>query len=232
MKKLLFIGIYFLLLNSWSQNSPYSLSLQGGSLMPNSDFSQFSQNGFTGSLGLTKQIHKNWSLFLSADIEQMKTVNKDDNWQQYSLNIGPVYRLTDTKIKTDIYAQIGYARQNIPLIEKNYPDSNVLVQQISGGNSNMLRGVIGVKLGYAISSRVNLFVKPQYSTGFSNISYQTRDVSPAINERGILDVEAANSIPFQRQSFNTNSGSISIGIDINFATDWNSTRSNKTSKTT
>jgi len=230
MKKLMIVGVCFIFMSTWAQNASSSLSLQAGNVMPSSDFSQFINNGISGDIGFTKQVHNSLSIMLSAGFEQMKAIGSNEKWQQFDLNIGPVYRLTDSKIKTDVFGQIGYARQSNPQMDMTYPNSNVLVQKISGDSRNLLQGAVGVKIGYTISPRVNIYIKPQYTTGFSKISYQTRDVSPAV-KRGVLDVEAANSIPFQRQSFNTSNGSINVGIDINFANDWNSTRSNKTSKT-
>ncbi len=231
MKKVLIVFLSLLLHQTYAQNSKFGLSIQGGRVMPSSDFGTFSQNGIAGEIDFNRAVGPKLSVVLGADFESMSAINSDEKWQKLGLNIGPSYHLLQSKYKLDVFGLIGYVRRSIPNIKTAYPNSDVLISKLNGQSSGGLQAVIGIKVGYAISKRINLFVKPQYTTSFSRVSYQSRDLSPAVNERGGLDIEAANNIQFQNRTVNPAGGSVNVGIDILFANDWNSTRSNKTSKT-
>ena len=232
MKKIVLLIIAVIIYSANAQDSKFSLGIQGGTVHPTGSFSDFSKPGFGGEINFRRSLQPNLSVLLSADFETMTAVSGDQKWQKFGINIGPQYRLLNKKMTIDAFAQVGYTSQHVPDMTQNYPDSKVMIRKMPETNFNSLQGSIGIKLGYAINSKISLYFKPQYNTSFNKFSYQSRDISPAINERGVLDIEAANNIQFQRQSFNTSNSSINVGIDINFANDWNSTRSNKTSKTT
>ena len=231
MKKLFLVIFVMLSYHSQSQESLYSIGIQGGQVIPGQDFSNFADKGFAGELNLRRSVGKKLSILLSTNFEKMNAPDSDSDWRKFSANIGPSYQILNKKIKASLFGQIGYASQRVPEINSYYPNTKVLVKSMKDSKLNSLQGVIGVKFGYSINSRVSLFVKPQYNTNFNKVSYQSRDVSPAIDDRGQLDIEAANNINFQNRTVNPSTGSINVGIDINFANDWNSTRSNKTSKT-
>jgi hypothetical protein len=232
MKNLFLLIIVVVSYSLNAQDSKFSLGLQGGMIQPTGSFSDFSQQGMGGEINIRRSLYPNLSVLLSAGFETMPADSGNGNWQKFGVNIGPQYRILNNKISMDVFAQVGYASQHVPGMSQNYRDSKVMIRKLPETNFNSMQGSIGIKLGYAINSKISLYVKPQYNTSFNDFSYQSRDISPAINDRGELDIETANNIQFQRQSFNTSNSSINVGIDINFANDWNSTRSNKTSKTT
>lgn len=231
MKKVVVIMFFLTLYQIQAQESKSAIGIQGGYVMPGNDSGDFSNNGFAGELNFRRSLSRHLSVVLSSNYERMTAINSNEAWRKLSLNVGPSFRIMDKKIHADVFGLIGYAMQKSPDMNANYPDSSVLIRKMPAMDMNALQGTLGIKFGYAISKRINLYVKPQFTTGFSDFSYQSRDISPAINERGGIDVEAANSIPFENQNFRSSNTSVNVGIDISFANDWNSTRSNKTSKT-
>ncbi len=231
MKKYLVISILAISFQLLAQQSKYSLALQIGRTFPSQTYGNFSENGLALSAELDRRISPRFSMFLSGDYEVANAINGDENWYKTSLNLGASFHVLDHKIKTSVFGQIGFAIQNVPQLEIVYPDTKIITRQVAPTTQNIIQGSIGAKISYVISSRISLFVKPQFTGSFSNITYQERDLSPAINDRGVIDEEAANNMPFQTRQIAPANSAINGGIIINFANDWNSTRSNKTSKT-
>lgn len=238
----------FLIFNfSFSQNSinnstPFSLNFVNGISSPLSGFESFSETGFNSGFVINKNFCSNFSIGLGADYTSLLVKNtfgsSNENWSSFSINIGPQYNINVYKVFVNLYGRLGCSFIKIPEITEFYPQPTAIVSNFQESNSSGLNTRLGINLGTRVCNGLGFFVSSEYVTNMKgSINYQTRDLSKAVIANGQIDPDLASEIPFKNSAFSFSSLNVSFGIRLDLnnkgnrssnATDYNSSRSNRT----
>ncbi len=213
-----------------------------------------------------------FSFGLQTDYNQFKLpedANDAKRWKSLSLSFGPEYKIIRKgPFFIQLYGRIGTSFIQVPDSKYFYSGTRVITDEFEDSNVTSLEGKLGSIFSYEISPGLRIMSNFELSSNLNNpIKYKHRDITKAIN-RGELNEELANSLPFEDAQIKISFISLNVGLSFNIfnkqkpdnsldgslgrqmnmsdndgetnnnippplqATDWNSTRSNKTSKTT
>ncbi len=228
--KTLFLTL--LTLFSFSYVQSQKIGFEIGGQTPTGTFSDFTKSGLNGEISYQHFLHPKWGMEISFATSAQPVKEQDtEKFKDLSAWAGPVYRLFSGKIRLDVFSALGYIRTKTPEVNEFYPGSPIVTRHINKETETGMGFRMGLIMEVPVSGRVNMYVRPKYRMLFDQTGYQTRDVSSAIDREGNLDLEVAAAIPFENQTFQANRIGIDVGVNVIFAQDWNSSRSNKTSKT-
>ncbi len=228
----------------------FSIDFYGGITNPTNDIKPFVQQGNTAGITFRKKINNNLSLDVSGNYNSFSVNNESsitmDNWSSSSLSIGPQYTFNFLAFSVGLYGKLGLSFLKIPTTVLHFQDTDIITDKIENRKSASIDGRLGINAAFEIFEGISLTGNFDYSTVLNNkIEHFTRDLSSAINEKGRINYDVANQIPFESGNIEFSSMNFSIGISIDIcctgtnntlpnpvkAQDWNSSRSNKTSNT-
>ena len=239
---LLIFSVSFSQTNS---NNSYALDFVNGLSTPIGDFNNFADNGFNSGFNISKNFCSNVSIGLSTNYTALPIKDafgvSNEKWSSFSFETGPQYRIEANKISIQFYGRLGLSFINIPEITDYYTDTNFISCQIEKANTTGLNTRLGVNFGTKICKGLSFFIATDYVSTFnSNINYSNRNLDSAMSPSGTIDPDLASEIDFNKTSFNFSTLNINFGIQIDLntrgcaeddktrATDYNSSRSNRT----
>ncbi len=229
--------------NAFSQSPPpYTVDFLNGIATPIGEFNNFSEPGFKSGIGISKQFCNKLSLGINTDYTAFSVKNSlgtfNEKWNYTSLSVGPQYKINFKNTFAQLYGRFGMSFINTPSNTEYYPQTNLITTQFQAYESNALYTRFGLNLGVEICEGLSFMISADYSTHlYSNINYQSRNLSSAIDAKGQLDPDLASAIAFENRNFSLTSFNINFGMRIALnkrqnkagtrATDYNSSRSNK-----
>ena len=228
---MLFSGLIF------SQQSPSFYHVSAGFSQGMGAFSEFSEGGSFGSMGIEQRLCKGLGVGLNVQHQSFKTSEGNGSshrkWQNSGLVFNTSYQLERGKAFLKLSAGLGLATLSIPQITEFYPGSSVVVKQVNAGKISALNGSLGLSIGWKLCSALYLDLSaglqglPRYK-----LDYQERDVTGARDATGAFNPLMAEEIPFQTKEMNFSSSYYGIGLVWRpnagqRATDYNSSRSNR-----
>jgi len=235
-----------------------SIDIIGGTSIPSGNLKTFTNNGVGAQITFHKFISPKFSLGLGANYDMFSNIieiESSEKMKNLIISVGPEYSIYFGKFVWQLYGHIGSSFIQVPETQVFYKDNSQFVtQRISQQKTNFITSKLGTNLGIVLSDRIRVNLNTEYIKPIENkITYQTRDLSKA-EKGGRIDPEAAAQIPFEYVNLSLSNMSVKLGISIDFgkisqpkvvannnstdsippplqAQDWNSSRSNKTSKT-
>ena len=219
---LLFTGIMLLIYSfSFSQNTAaYTLDFVNGISSPLGDFQSFSELGHNSSFIINKSFCKHISVGLNTNYTSLPLKEpfnvSNEKWSSFSFSIGPQYNVDIKKVSVQFYGRLGLSFISIPEIINFYPETNVTDLNFNESKTNGLNTRLGINLGTQVCNGLSFFTSAEYTSNlYSNVNYQTRDVSGAIGATGQIDPDLASAIAFENSDFSFSSFNINFGIRLN-----------------
>lgn len=241
MKQFILICFLSLLsLSSWSQE--ITISPFAGVANPTSDFSEFSESGWTAGLnsnyffsdhfGLGFQLSHQQNDFKSpfnydvipTDDTGTYSVSQfyDGSWSVSNIGLGPVYGLNYNKFSFLFSAMPGISIVSSPeaLVLLQYVNAERELFQLEPQTITAFGMSAGVRFTYRITDTFSFFVYPEYYYSAAAINYSFRSIEPAIstNAEGQTEFDPIPliEVPLEEASVSPTQLSVSAGVTFSF----------------
>ena len=213
-------------------HSPLQIDLTNGLSTPTGDFQNFANNGFSTGITINKNFCNNLSLGLQIGYSAFPVDENfgqmNSNWNNTAVIISPQYQIDLGGVGIYVYGGSGISFVNTPEIIDSYPNTDIISTRINTSNSSILTGKLGANFIANVCEGMQLFINTEYLTSInSNIGYQVRDLSAAINDEGNIDPDLANNIAFENKTLKLSSVNISFGVRIALNNKSNTNRTDK-----
>ena len=229
MKKNLLIIIFFISTHIYTQNfiggknnyinSGFSIDVFGGVNNPINDIKSFVKKGNSAGITFRKIINNNLSLDITGNYSSFSVKEElnlsSNNWSSSSISIGPQYKLKFLFLSLGLYGKIGFSFLSVPKGESYFPDTKIIINKFENVNLTSPESHFGINVSVKVLEGIKLVGNFDYSNNLSNkVEYLNRDISSAINEKGRINYDVADQIPFENRSLGFSGMNISIGISF------------------
>lgn len=222
--------------NSSRSNKANSLFLSGGSASGNKDGSI--DNGFTFNIGYQIPLnsvlnieveshyfinHFNYkpsALLPDKYLLELKNNEENKKWSSLGITVGPSVNIGRKALYATVYAKAGILFINIPNQFIGAANQNGEITDASGlakfsGKQTSALFNTGLRINYNIRSYLTLFFSPYFSTSLkSNINYQEKNVSLAIDADGNFNQDKFSSLPYVQKQTGFRNYGVQLGIRI------------------
>jgi hypothetical protein len=208
MKKIMFFIFFWLTVVSYSQKNSIDLSLSSGISTPSSNFSDnsyasngsffqfngsyyFSKIGLGLSLGQTTNPTTNLNDFTNS--LEFLTTNTTEDWKITYYGFGPEFKTTFNKIEAKFLIRTGIMNIKPISITSNYDENADVAIPVYGLSTDKTSKISylssGIKIGYKVTSNLNVFATADYLSTLSNELTITERTIADINRNGTIDLE-------------------------------------------
>ena len=207
-KRIVLITLLFMMSSIvFSQNKELQVKPYVGFSSPIGDFKNFSNNGFVFGFSMDKYLGKAFALGLDFNVQSNGFKNPYDfsvitnpytvaetssgNWSTSTITFGPTYRIGSTKFNAEIYSKAGMSYTKSPNYDAVLSDGSFSksIFNLPEQKRTSFGLTSGIRFNYKISSRLSLFLNPQYVYSSSKVEYCNCGLNNLDNPDLIVDQE-------------------------------------------